>query len=415
MKTLRLLIFATLISGNLLSQPAYWMFDWVTRKTPLNDSFNAGILKAQYELDVQATNSYWCGLYPNATLEGNSTRAYNCHAYAWHVKNGGGNVWINTPDDDKYWGTYGGYTEIGSAAKGETIRISYVNDDHSAVGTDELGTFVSKWGEGPLMRHSAADCPYTSGDYSYYWVPITGDNLNCSSESYSTLSISGASTYTWAGDKMSISGSGNSVTATITGNGAGWIHAEIYSPYSGTTISSEKSVWAGIPIVAYVVGSDYVQPNIPYLYYTYPPNEPLSSATYSWQLIPSIGSIYSSYDYADITFDYPDLCRVIAEATNTCGYSYGYLDVTISDEEYYTLSPNPASEEVTISVYGLKVTTNEPVFSINVFNMFGILQSKYIRSGKSFSIPLGNLQDGNYIIRINNGKQIVSKQLIVKH
>lgn len=112
MKPFQLFIFATLISGNLFSQPAYWMFNWVVKKTPLNDSFYAGVLKPQYEVDIEATNAYWCQLYPNATFIGNSTRSYNCHAYAWHVKNGGGYVWINSPDDNKYWGTYGGWRKV---------------------------------------------------------------------------------------------------------------------------------------------------------------------------------------------------------------------------------------------------------------------------------------------------------------
>ena len=413
MKTLQLFVFAMLISGNLFSQPAYWMFDWVVKKTPLNDSFSAGVLKYQYELDdIQATNTYWCQLYQNATLLGNSTRSYNCHAYAWHVKNGGGNVWISSPDDNKYWGTNGGYTEIGSAATGEIIRISYADDDHSAVGTDEWGTYVSKWGEGPLMSHSAADCPYTSSNRKYYWVPITGNILNCSSESYSTLSISGGS-YSWTGSRVNISGSGSSITATKTSDGSGWIKVDITSPYSGTTVSSEQTIWLGAPIIDYIESEsgEYGQPEIPYYFYTYPSNNSYSESTYTWDTNPW-AEIWPQSNAADIVFYDPYYYEIMVEATNSCGstdWIYTYMDI---QEELFSISPNPASDETTVTV---KMGQSGQTYTISVFDLTGILHTQIKFTGEKFTMPVYKLKDGNYIIKVNNGKKFFTKQLIVKH
>lgn len=50
--------------------------------------------------------------YPNAIVMGEATRTYNCHAYAWHVSEGGEHVWMGSVSNPTsvYWndGSYVG-------------------------------------------------------------------------------------------------------------------------------------------------------------------------------------------------------------------------------------------------------------------------------------------------------------------
>jgi hypothetical protein len=67
------------------------------------------------------------------------TNSYNCHGYAWHVKEGGNKVWINnvrneTNNLNKYWndGSYYVY-DYDNQPHVENLKVFYGYDDHTAV------------------------------------------------------------------------------------------------------------------------------------------------------------------------------------------------------------------------------------------------------------------------------------------
>ncbi len=129
---------------------------------------------------------------------------------------------------------------------------------------------------------------------------------------------------------------------------------------------------------------------------------------------------------------YPDYGTVRVSITNACGTS-GYSGITVYPGSgcggYYSLYPNPASDNVTILINedtSVAVTsdseitntdkTNEPAkYTIRIFSSQGTLLSTVTRAGKSFTIPLNNLRDGIYVIEVNDGKNSYRQQLIVKH
>jgi hypothetical protein len=106
--------------------------------------------------------------YQNAIFISSSSSTYNCHGYAWYMSEGGSNVFIGLGTDtaeDIYWKD-GSYIEAHNEFPGE--KVSYVNDNHSAVTTSTPGWFISKWSEGPLMKHASNDCPFNSSSLKYY-------------------------------------------------------------------------------------------------------------------------------------------------------------------------------------------------------------------------------------------------------
>lgn len=121
-------------------------------------------------------------LHPAATLLSSSTATYNCHSYAWRMSEGGDTRWIdgslfgqptldgtvNSYSDniEAYW-TDGLYAPTTFSKKD---KIYYYRGDHSATVSSVTGKYESKWGCGPLMRHSPTDCPsiYNASYQSYY-------------------------------------------------------------------------------------------------------------------------------------------------------------------------------------------------------------------------------------------------------
>ena len=161
-----------------------------TRKTPKNSTINVCVWNgSNADISISTSNAiknaaldYW-GDDPKFECIGNATSKYNCHAYAWHISEGGDQVWINTPNDDKYWND-GSYVE--TTNESEAIKVSYGDCntcativcwdpynlkfysctrcgslcDHSAITTTDNGYFISKWGAFPLFKHHKNDMPY---------------------------------------------------------------------------------------------------------------------------------------------------------------------------------------------------------------------------------------------------------------
>jgi len=101
-------------------------------------------------------------------------------------------------------------------------------------------------------------------------------------------------------------------------------------------------------------------------------------------------------------------------------------EISIEDDygERYSLSPNPASEIVTVTVKNSVPTddrtidvTNDKntIYSIRIFDYYGVLYYSATKSGTSFTLPVDNLTDGNYIIQISDGNKISNLKLVVKH
>lgn len=90
--------------------------------------------------------------YGGATIVGDQDYRYNCHAYAWHVSEGGDLVWMGKNTvfaEDVYWNDCS-YIEVSEI---EATKVSYhVSGNHSAI--KEGGVWYrSKWGKSFLVRH----------------------------------------------------------------------------------------------------------------------------------------------------------------------------------------------------------------------------------------------------------------------
>ncbi len=118
-----------------------------------------------------AINNAAMSSYPNATFISTSTAKYNCHSYAWYSASTSNTRWINYPSA---YMTDGSYTSTTTPAVGR--KVYYPSGGHSAIiysagPSAKASVVTSKWGEGPLMRHTAGYCPYNSNSLSIWYRP----------------------------------------------------------------------------------------------------------------------------------------------------------------------------------------------------------------------------------------------------
>ena len=119
--------------------------------------------------------------YPNATLHAMASNLYNGHGYAWIIRDPTVNYndvqelytksWVN--DVQVSYFLSDGFYETCSASDAEKV-FYMASPSHSAVlypGSTPL--YISKWGNGPLMEHTLAYCPYSSSNLQYYKVRTT--------------------------------------------------------------------------------------------------------------------------------------------------------------------------------------------------------------------------------------------------
>ena len=100
------------------------------------------------------------------TVYESGTSTYNCHAYAWHVKEGKNKVWVNNicyeaGNLNAYWNDYS-YTFYDKTTKPhlDNLKVFYVPDDYSAITTSNSNIFISKMGAGCLVSHTWNNSPY---------------------------------------------------------------------------------------------------------------------------------------------------------------------------------------------------------------------------------------------------------------
>jgi len=223
--------------------------------------------------------------------------------------------------------------------------------------------------------------------------------------------------------RVSAQGS-NPCTFSSTGDGSSWVNAIVHPSTCGGIQLSQYNVWSGKPVL------NVSGPDEGYIYNTYTfyanPGTYSSPTDYDWVLNPLYNNVVHDYgSYADIDFyDAYEGYQVVCRAKNTCSSGawgdWSLTNIDIYEGEKFLLSPNPASESVTISLKQIslpemKVEELNSIYSVKIVDIYGNLLYSTVKSGSSFAIPVSNLADGNYFVQVINGKKISILKLVVKH
>ena len=188
------------------------------RLTPNGSPVNAGVLVTQDYSDSLKT--YYKNLiesgYNGVEVIGAATLTYNCHAYAWHIAEGGDSVWIGVNsifDEDIYWND-GSYIEVPESL---ATKVSY-QYNHSAVRINS-NEYISKWGAMSLVRHNPTNVPIYGNPTKYYKRSnpnIMGESFICNSEIYSIQELANIFNVTWShvNSAFTLTPSGNNCTVS---------------------------------------------------------------------------------------------------------------------------------------------------------------------------------------------------------
>ncbi len=176
------------------SRDVYVDYFSTTRYTPKGSSVLAWKL-FQNELsedEKSYLNYYATSSYDGVTVISEATKTYNCHAYAWHLVEGGDSVWIgltSLTDENIYWSD-GSYIEVDESLATKVSYYESTDANHSAVRISN-NLYRSKWGYGPVVEHAPNMCPYNASLPRKYYIKaprLSGPTLLYDEGNYSVYS-----------------------------------------------------------------------------------------------------------------------------------------------------------------------------------------------------------------------------------
>ena len=432
-----LLIFYLVISFSIKGQCDIRMYDIYTPKGSPVVTF----LMCESSIEKRKSlDQYYAQRYPNAVQIKtydlcSSTRKFNCHGYAWLRVEQNIDRWIGTGwsddvvDPEKIYISDSSYTEVSQ----ETYpgKVFWASGDHTAITTEQQGIFISKWNEWPLMKHAWNYSPFGSNNLKYYQKAspspsISGPSSVCDQATYTVENLPQGATVQWSvsNNNVTLTSGQGTHTATFTKfrNGMEIIHAEIL--FNNIRIALlTKETYFGAPSISNIIGEQRV-PTGQYASYraVISNNAPIPSS-YQWILNPLNGnSLYGNgTESIDIAFYNPGSYQLVCRATNECGVGdYYTMGIGVYDNLYLTLSPNPATDEVTLQltetdeVSGLSVlSTDRSAFEIQLWSGMRMLRS-FRTNEPTFQISMAGLPAGLYFVRVVKDGQTYTQKLIKK-
>ena len=432
-----LLIFYLVISFSIKGQCDIRMYDIYTPKGSPVVTF----LMCESSIEKRKSlDQYYAQRYPNAVQIKtydlcSSTRKFNCHGYAWLRVEQNIDRWIGTGwsddvvDPEKIYISDSSYTEVSQ----ETYpgKVFWASGDHTAITTEQQGIFISKWNEWPLMKHAWNYSPFGSNNLKYYQKAspspsISGPSSVCDQATYTVENLPQGATVQWSvsNNNVTLTSGQGTHTATFTKfrNGMEIIHAEIL--FNNIRIALlTKETYFGAPSISNIIGEQRV-PTGQYASYraVISNNAPIPSS-YQWILNPLNGnSLYGNgTESIDIAFYNPGSYQLVCRATNECGVGdYYTMGIGVYDNLYLTLSPNPATDVVTLQltetnkVSGLSVlSTERSAYEIQLWSGMRMLRS-FRTNEPTFQIPMAGLPAGLYFVRVVKDGQTYTQKLIKK-
>lgn len=262
---------------------------------------------------------------------------------------------------------------------------------------------------------------------------ITGNLLLCNgvTETYNVSNLRPGYTVTWSvSQNLNLTTVGNSALISSSSIGTGIIHATVSSLLCGSQTVSDLYIQIGTP-----------RPDAMLIDFDAPPGkftamiDGVPTATsYKWYCD---GILNSSTSTIARFFRQIDNCEhvyyVDVMAVNACGVSaLRHGEVSEPPCLYLNFTPNPGSNEVlltlssqvslissvessgTANTASSIATDSQTVYTVRIFDNYGILYSTFTKTSDSFTIPVNNLKEGNYIVTVSNNVKNYSGKLMIK-
>jgi hypothetical protein len=352
------------------------------------------------------------------------------------------------------------------------------------------GWWISKWDGGPLIIHQQLSDypPYFPGETITYYkkrldagtnsiqykasdFSILGPKAVCTAGAQFKLSNTTTGTdiinsfpagfsVTWSGSShisFSPSTTAYPVNVSSNTNGSGeWVKAHITFPDGTSGDVTQYPVWSGVPAYISSISTSQFSPggagyiSIPVNQYNtelyawpfnqgdvIPPNGVIDShgaSSYNWTCqydTYTQNPVVIGYRYTQGGFSNTGAAILTIHASNACGSTTQFQSLSVtSNGSMYSLSPNPASSQVKVTVSGNNSSSSQAIsaapapavpsgapatYTIRILDLFGMQYYNSKQTGNSFTIPVSNLKNGNYVVEISDGKTVTSKPLLIAH
>jgi len=408
--------------------------------------------------DIQAANDLFLQTYgpmfgfTQANIIDDASNTYNCHAYAYHVSEGGNKVWISNAGNndfcdaplldniDQYWED-GCIIQVTNESDAE--KVHYYRGDHSAIRLSD-GMYNSKWGNYPLIKHAATSVDYcdpvdSRRYYSSFIVDALNDYVCYGNNATFTTPDYVDCTYYWTYNTNLldyVSGQGTKTFVvepkTSSSQGEAWVKLELTIDLDpDVTREITKTIWVGKPRIYaygnYIVDVNTGMPVYDLCYGTHNDVEavyPTDVGITDWDWRVSHGQVYSYGmldQYATIyPNDYQSFMLEI-RACNTCGYSdwaHMYTNVINCSSYYLMMSPNPTTGETILSIESEseeKTLGLETEWELEIYSPTQILKQKETNlRGNNITIQTQGWPEGIYMVRVKYKDEILTGKLVVK-
>lgn len=271
--------------------------------------------------------------------------------------------------------------------------------------------------------------PFTQTTHS---SAISGDYLICTSKSYSVNEIPPGATITWSTSSTNISvvsGTEHSNPCSFqkVSNGNGTITATISSGCENYSLSYQVHSGPYSSSDYPISGPGSASCNS-YVYYSVPSLSGVTLINWSW---PTGWTYVSGQNTRYLALRTGTSGGMVAVGVNNdCGQSGSYATLYTSIYGCYslTVSPNPSSDEVTVTIQEPQTDetslivqnstnlSNEPtVYSFVVTDNMGVVYNTFKKKSKSFKLSVQNLKNGNYNLTGTDGVNKFSTSLVVMH
>lgn len=255
---------------------------------------------------------------------------------------------------------------------------------------------------------------------------ITGTDFLCTSSTYSINNLPQGSIVNWGSSNNNIATISPTGLATKVGNGTVTFTATINIPNrcGGQIILTKPNVVVGTPVPLGINGPshdlcyDGRTSEIAWFYVV----NPINSLTYYWQIDGQGAGIGSSIRVDAFRWDVGNHQIRVRSYSSACGYSAWYTSSFIvidCSSNRFTVSPNPSSDNINISVNNsMKYVSKQiEVREVELIDKMGSTRyKKQFGNGlTSANISVCNLPNDIYTLRIFDGEVWHSYKISIQH
>lgn len=271
---------------------------------------------------------------------------------------------------------------------------------------------------------------------------ISGPDVICSEAVYEVTGLRSGTPVTWSvTGTLSIVGSPNDNPVTIQsdGSGPGVVYATFDTGCGNSNSTLSKPLDSGIyPPITDIYGLDPNSSYCPGEIYTFSVDNTSGAYDYfSWVITGGEIAYGQGTNTVEVQitppYNYSGNVEVMVSVENGCGEvsdfsEQGYVDQNCSTLSSYTVSPNPASDEILVESKPKKdkkepkqpadntSTENIPEFAVILYNNKGevLRNARSLPQGNKITLDSRDIPDGTYFLHIKEGEEVIKKQVIIK-